>query len=210
MLPVWHLVFGTIGLVLLLGGGLGVMLFRSGKSRQERTADVALIALTQLIALGCGGLLMAQAAPIRMVWAVDHFDVVSPMEMRHAGRPYSVAQQLSLAWSGLRVRQLTLPADMRARQALLFSELDGQSLSVRDELQGTYQPQSVQSHVRPVTEVSAHGSVALQQSSIDGQSCAKDDVGWVPMKSRRGFHTALVSRKDGRICGVVDLDLWDK
>lgn len=210
VLRVWPLVLGIGGLCAALCVGLGCMLFRSTKSRRELLADALLVMFVQLLVLGSGVVVLVQAAPIRLVWAIDHFELVSPMELHQGGRPYALLEQWSLAWGGLQLQQLVLPKDARLRQDLLFSEIAGQSLTSRQELHGPYQFQSVIRRAALISDVRSVEAKARLQEAIAAQSmCAEHEVAWVPLKSRRGFHTVLLSRNDGRICDVVDIDLWD-
>lgn len=204
--PLWVGLWGVIG---ALGAGLGWMLFRPGKSPREAVADVLLVACAQGLVLAAGLVVMAQAAPVRLVWAVDHFEVVSPMELVRGERPYPLSEQLQVARSGLQLRQLRLPQDAQARQALLFAEVSGLVLAARTELHGPYRFEAVHPHAHTAAEVpEPEARAALAQAIAAQQACPRDEVVWGPLKSRRGFHTALLHRSDGRVCDVIDLDLW--
>lgn len=189
---------------------LGVWLFREGKARSERFADSLLVALVQCLIWSAGGLVTAQAAPAFVVWMSDHFEVASPMEMRSHGKVLPLSEQIQLAVQGVQMRQLIMPEGAQDRQSLLMAELAGQSLAGRLELLGAYRPEQVIAHLRTAPPTDGLRSAAFAAAIASVERCPKGEVGWVPLKSRLGFHTALVSRKDGRICDVLDLDLWDK
>lgn len=209
VLRIWPLWVGLWGVIGALGAGLGWMLFRPGKSQREAVADVLLVACAQGLVLAAGLVVMAQVAPVRLVWAVDHFEVVSPMELVRGERPYPLSEQLQVARSGLQLRQLSLPEDAQARQALLFAEVSGLPLAGRTALHGPYPAQAVIRQAKTAAEVAEpEARAGLAQAMATQSACRRDEVGWVPLKSRHGFHTALISRTDGRLCDVVDLDVW--
>lgn len=207
----WPLVVAVVSAVTLIGAGFGWMLFRSDKSAREVVADVLLVTLAQLVVLVAGLVVITQGAPVCMVWAVDHFEVVTAMEMRESERVPTIARQVSTAWSGLQLRRLELPQDLRTRQYWMFAELEGHRLPAQDALLAPYQALEVIRHIRSNSDISDLALRSQVQQAAQRQSvCPVADVGWLPLKSPHGFHTALVSRKDGRICDVLDLDLWDK
>ncbi|MFZ4550661.1 MAG: hypothetical protein ACOYNB_02445 [Aquabacterium sp.] len=200
----------AVAVAAVLGTGIALWLFNSGKSLAERVADVALIILAQVIVLLAGVVVALQSSPTVLVWMADHFEVVSPMEIRRDGLALAVSEQVQMAWRGVRLQSLVLPSDAQARQSLLMAELGGQSLAVRQELWRDHQAGDTVASIRALPTSGGSQGMAGRDALLATSVCAAMDVGWLPLKSPHGFHTALVSRKDGRICDVLDLDLWDK
>lgn len=200
----------AVAVAAALGAGVAILLFKPGKSVAERVADVTLIILAQGGVWSAGAVVALQASPTVVVWMADHFEVVSPMDIRRRGFLLPVLEQVQMAWRGVQMQSLALPDDSQARQSLLMAELGGQSLAGRQELWRDYRASDTATSIRALPASGGSQGMAGRDAFMAASACAEADVGWLPLKSPHGFHTALVSRKDGRICDVLDLDLWDK
>lgn len=206
--------FVVIGALVVggMGGVLCLVLMRRQKSRREQIVDGVFIGLLQLAGIALMLFVMLQLRPARVVFVGDHLRVVSGFELQSAGRSLSLLASVEDALDGPGWYVLNWPKDAAARQALLFVELAGQDPAAQVDLHGEYAFQRVMPALREVAaaEVSALDKVKLLSKLPAEDGCLADEVGWLPVKSRLGFHTALISRRDGRLCRVENIDLWQR
>ena len=203
-----------VGIGALVVGGLGGMLclvlMRRQKSHREQIVDGVFIGLLLLAGIALMLFVMFQFRPARVVFVGDHLRVVSGFELQSAGRSLSLLASVEDALDGPGWYVLNWPKDAAARQALLFAELEGRDPATQIDLHGEYAFQRVMPALRDVSgaEVSALDKVTLLSNLPAEDGCLANEVGWLPVKSRLGFHTALISRRDGRRCRVENMDLW--
>ena len=195
-----------------VGGVLCLVLMRRQKSHRERIVDGVFIGLLQLAGIALMLFVMLQFRPARVVFVGDHLRVVSAFELQSSGRDLSFLASVKDALDGPAWFVLNWQKDAAARQALLFSELEGRDPAAQVDLHGQYAFQRVLPALREVTgaEMSALQRDRLLRSLPAEDGCLADEVGWIPIKSRLGFHTALISRRDGRLCRVENIDLWQR
>lgn len=187
-----------------------LLLFRRKREVHEMVVDGVIVAF--LCAAVLVGLIfvMLQLRPARVVFVGDHFRVVSAFELQSNGLALPVIESLKGAMQGPTMHVMNWPADADARQALLFAELGGQNPVAQVNLHAAYSLERVQPALKSLSELDAASVSRLRLAAElpDGLGCAVEDLGWLPVKSRFGFHTALISRRSGRVCRVEDVDLW--
>lgn len=89
-----------IGVDVVCGPLLTAVLWNPKKPRREMVLDLGLVVLIQLSALGYGLHVIAEARPIRLVYEVDRFRLVSASEINIEELPLAPEHLQKIPWGG--------------------------------------------------------------------------------------------------------------
>lgn len=84
----WRLFWWIVGVDVVCGPLLTLLLYKQTKSRRELFADLTLVVIIQLAALGYGLHSLAQARPLALVFEVDRFRLISSADIVEADLKY--------------------------------------------------------------------------------------------------------------------------
>jgi hypothetical protein len=203
------LFFLVISCDLALGPLISLVIYNSKKSKRELIIDYSLVAAVQLGALIYGVFIVSSARPVYVAFVKDRFEVITaveiePKDLEDARKPeYKRLPLFGPKLVGTHV-------DARDENDALFAGLAGRDISVRPrffvpfensakEVVAQAQPLDVLEKKKP----EAHAQIEKAQREA-GQDPAH--VGWLPVKHRTGFWTAIIDRNTGRPLTYINLD----
>lgn len=198
-----------VGCDIVLGPLMSLVVCDPVKSRRTLLMDYAVIVAIQVAALGYGLNVVAESRPAFTVFAADRFNLVSAFEVERGdlageGGPAPFA----MSWTGPQLVSLKLPEDAQGRNAALDLELKGQELQTLPRYYAPYDAAAALARAQPLADLQARheGARAAAARLLRSASLGEDEVAWLPISTRFGFDTALLSRRDGAILGFLGFD----
>lgn len=193
---------------------LTMVVFDRRKPRTELRRDIALIVLLQLTALGYGLASVLEARPVYLAYEGDRFRVVTLAEVDPQAVSEAPKGLQSFGWTGpelLGVRLLQ-PGDPEYLRSVQLA-LEGVHPALRPSRWVPYTEQvpDVLRHLRPVSLLKErHPQLKeLIERTLARASLDAAQAGFLPVVSRHGGDwVVLVSRKDGRPVGFLQVDGW--
>jgi hypothetical protein len=206
-----HLAIVLVGVDLVLGPMLTLVLFKSGK--KGLVLDLCLIAVIQVSALVYGLFVIAQARPVFIVATVDRFVLVAANDLNAADLAKGEKPEFrQLSWTGPRLVAAKLPADVKTRNALLFSALAGKDIQVFPEYYVPYSDESpnLLSRASPLASLRTSKPAAgpLLDAWLKEQQRDESKVVWLPVIARKAGLTMLLDAKSGAVLGALPIDPW--
>ena len=203
------LLWVVVGVDLVLGPVLTFLVYAPGK--KSLRFDLAVIVLVQLSALGYGIYTSAQGRPIYLVFVVDRFETVSPVDFTQEeitaakNSPY-----LNFPWSGPKPIGTKMPTDRSEKNAVLFSSVAGGGLKVMPRY---YQPYSSASALaiekgKKLSDIQKlkPQQVAIIEKWIRDENKNPDDVVFVPLMGKFNFGLVMLDAKTGEIVSMEGID----
>lgn len=194
----------------VLGPLLTAVVASGTKPRAELRRDIVIIAIVQLVAFGYGMYSIAAARPIYMVFEVDRFTVVRAADIDPAALERAAPAFRELPWTGPRLiaaRKSTNSDEMLHSLELSFSGVD---ISMQPERWVDYggMHEAVLKAAHPVKAlVEKYPGAGEQVRAVARRAgVAPDALLFLPLTSRRGISTALLSAADARVVGYVPVD----
>jgi hypothetical protein len=197
-----------IGVDVVIGPLITLFFFKAGK--QGLMFDLTVIAFLQSAALMYGVSVAAQARPVYSVFVVDRFETVTanaldPAEQARVKRP----EFQSLSWTGPHRAGVVKPDDPQEANRILFAMVEGKDL------------QHFPQHFVPYAEIAAEAGRRAQsietlrhynrQSAteidafLDRHGVKESEVGFLPLRARRGELSVIVKRSSGEIVATLPL-----
>jgi len=207
-----QLVLLVVGVDVVIGPLITLIIYRHGKKGLK--FDLAVIALLQSAALIYGVMVTAEARPVYSVFVVDRFETVAanaiePEELAKVTRP----EFKSLPWLGPKVVGVVKPADSEEAARILFSMEKGKDLQHFPQHYVPYADVAAEAgrRAQPIQTLRRFNrdkaSNALIDAFLASHGVSENDVGFLPMRARRG-ELARIVRKNGEILGTLDLSPW--
>ena len=205
-----QLVYLLIGVDVVVGPLITLIIFRAGK--KGLVFDLAVIGFMQAAALVYGVKVAAEARPVYTVFVVDRFEVVSANAIDATELAKVQRKEFTtMSWSGPRVVGVAKPTDTAEHNRIVYAMAEGKDL------------QHFPQHYVPYVEVAAEAGRRAQPlealrrfnreqaGEIDAfvrrHGLAESDVGFLPLRARRG-ERAVVVRRNGDIIGTLNLAPW--
>ncbi len=195
---------------LCVGPLLTLLVYRHGKRGMR--FDLTVIALLQAAFFAYGAHVFFQGRPVFLVGNVDRFELVFANEIRPADWESAAPPYDRPGYGRPRLVGLKLPADLQARNALLFGEISGHLAVQQPRLYADYAkvaPRLLR-RAHPVDDAmrrSPHARDALQ-AALQNLGMTATAVRWLPLDSSRGSAVQLIAADDGRPLATVALDPW--
>lgn len=185
------LVVLLIGVDITVGPLITTLVF--DRRKKSLPFDLGVIALVQIAALVYGLSSIFQARPAWVVFNVDRFDVVTPLDVDRASLVRSGLEPslLSPEWIAAR-----LPVDLAQRKAILLSAAKG----------GPDLPQLPEYFVELSAERDAMLARLRPLTELDGDNLPDAaNHGYLPMRGRSIDGSVILDRKTGAIVRVTNL-----
>lgn len=202
---VTHIFLLMLAIDVVLGPLLTLIVYKEGKKTLK--FDLATIAVLQIAALLYGLYTVSSGRPVWLVYDIDRFEVVSPVDIdpkhsKNAAPAYKTAGWLQPQYVALRPAK-----NAEEKQKRLFDELNGVVFTARPDL---YQPidtakQLIQKKAKPLALLSTFNPKP-QVADILQQYPQAD--AFVPLKAAQQDMTVLINRKQARVVAIVDLRPW--
>ena len=203
------LFFLVIGCDLALGPLISLVIYNSKKSRRELIIDYSVVAAVQLAALAYGVFVVSSARPVYIVFVKDRLEVITvseinPKDLADATRPeYKAFPKFGPKMVGTRV-------NTRDQTDSLFAGLAGRDVSVRPRFYVPFEAalEDVRRQAQPLDVLEKRKPEVREQIANLRRETGKGatNLGWLPVKHRTGFWTAVVDRETGRPVTYINLD----
>lgn len=203
------LFFLVISCDLALGPLISLVIYNSKKSKRELIIDYSLVAAVQLAALIYGVFIVSSARPVYVAFVKDRFEVITaleiePKDLEDAQKPeYKTLPMLGPKLVGTHV-------DAHDEGDALFAGLAGRDISVRPRFYVPFENSAKEAagQARPLDVLEKKKPEAREPIEKAQREAGQDpaQLGWLPVKHRTGFWTAIIDRNTGRPLTYINLD----
>jgi hypothetical protein len=200
-----------IGVDVVIGPLITLIIFKAGKKGLK--FDLAVIAFLQSAALVYGVSIAAQARPVYSVFVIDRFETVAanavdPVEQGKVRRP----EFQSLSWFGPQRVGVVKPEDAEESNRVLFALAEGKDLQHFPQHFVPYADVAAEAgrRAQPVETLRHHnrGHANEIDSFLNRFGVKESEVGFLPLRARRGELSVIVKRATGEILGTLPLSPW--
>lgn len=208
-----HVALGVTNIFLLMllvdvviGPCLTFFVYKKGK--KALLFDMGVIVFLQLSALVYGLWAVAEGRPAWVVFNVDRFDLVQVVDIEQRSIGEAPEDYRDAPWFGPGWVGAIKPESARRLNELLFeSVMGGADMAQRPEL---YRPLSgfstqIRSRAKGIAELSEYNDAAAIEKALSDWPHAD---GWLPMMARVKPMVVLLTKSNGQVLGVVDLNPW--
>lgn len=203
------LFFLVTGCDLALGPLISLVIYNSKKSRRELIIDYLLVAVVQLAALVYGLYMVSSSRPVYVAFVQDRIEVITAQEisksdLEEAKVPeYRVLPKFGPKLIGTQVS----PED---REDALFAGIQGRDISVRPKFFVAFESiaKKVVQQAQPLDLLERNKPRARDQIEAARRDVGRSSshLGWLPLKHRNGFWTAIIDLDTGRPLIYINLD----
>lgn len=201
-----------LGVDIALGPLITLCIFN--KKKPELKRDLAIVGLIQIAALLYGMHTVFIVRPAYLMFTVDRFDLVFANDLDEKKlATASLPEFRSMPLTGPRTATAQMPDSATERTAMMFDSLKG-----ADDLQHLpkyYRPYATASatviaQAKPLQKLTGYN----QQQAADVAALIrkyqdkKMEVGFVPLKGKKKDLVVVISKTDGAIMEIADLQPW--
>lgn len=202
----------VVGCDLALGPLMSLVIYNSRKSRRELVIDYTIVGVLQIAALVYGVFIVAGTRPTYVVFNTDRYEVVTARdidekELAAARDP----QYRRLPWTGPRLIAVDVPA--ADQQDAMFQSLSGNEEHQRPRFYVPLESKvdAIRAKAKPLKALEDRkpASKPLLDAAVADLGLPADQLGWLPVRHRKGFWTALINKDNGEPVAWVDFDPYD-
>lgn len=170
--------------------------------------DLLVIVVLQIAALSYGLWTIATGRPAWLVFNADRVDLVQAHELDDRYLAQTAHLYRHAPWAGPRWVASVNPEDPQQRSTLVMESVaGGPDLPQRIDL---YRPieqeaENIRAKSRPLKEL-MHYNASTEVQNIQSQWPQAD--AWVPLMAKAQAMVVLISKQDGKIIAVVNLNPW--
>lgn len=197
---------------LILGPLITLVIYKPGKKGLK--FDISVIAIVQLAALAYGVNVLYQSRPVFLVFAVDRFEVIAaneidPVELKKA----KLKEYQSLSVTGPRLVAVLPPTDLKERERIMFSAVQGgPDLESMPQFYAPYHDQvdSVLGRIQSLSKLLKYQpDLKTEIDLIIGEkSYQEPELGYLPVRAKGRFITAIMDRSNAEIIKILYADPW--
>jgi hypothetical protein len=194
---------------LALGPLISLVIYNSAKSRRELIVDYCIVGAVQLAALIYGVYIVSSARPVYVAFVKDRIEVVTASEIEKAELEQAKRPEYqSLPKFGPRLVGTYVPPS--EQNDALFAGLEGRDIPVRPRFYVPFEAavKDVQQHAQSLEVLEQKKPNAREEieSAQRDSGKARAQLGWLPVKHRTGFWTAIIDRSTGLPLTYINLD----
>jgi len=199
----------VVGCDLALGPLMSLVIYNSRKSRRELVTDYAIVGVVQIAALVYGVSVMSGARPVYVAFSKDRYEIVLAGDIKPAELAAAHdAQYAHLPWTGPKYIAVVIPpAD---HNDALFQALSGNEEHERPKFYVAYDSQleAIRRVAKPLTvlEQKKPEAKSLIEGALGADGASRQGLGWLPVRSFRGFWTAVVDTSTGKVVAWLPMD----
>lgn len=193
---------------LVLGPLTSLIIYNSRKTRRALVFDYTVIGIVQIAAFVYGVMSMADARPIYVAFVKDRFEVVIAKEiddqdLRNASAPYRNRPKFGPVLVGTQS-----PTNREERNALLFSAIEGKDVQNFPRYFVPYEVSvdAIKQRARPLDDLRRLHPEAQQLIEAEQLNVPEDQLRWLPVRSPKGFWTALLDAQTAKLLAYIPLD----
>jgi len=199
-----------ISVDVVMGPLITLAVFNVSKPRAELRRDLTMVGLLQLAALTYGLWTVAVARPVHVVFEIDRFRVVHAIEISKELVPQAPKGIDVFPWTGPTLLSLRPFRNSDERTDATFAALRGVQLGERPDLWQTYDQgrKDVLAAARPLSQLQGRHPAESDRilAAARGLGRQPQEIGYVPLASRRAFWTVLVDPKTADVIGFLPID----
>jgi hypothetical protein len=196
---------------LVLGPLTSLIVYNSKKTRRALVFDYSVIGIVQITAFVYGVMSMADARPVYVAFVKDRFEVVIAKEI--------VDEDLQKAQDGYRTRPkfgpvlvgTQSPTDREQRNALVFATMEGKDVQNFPAYYVPYEANAdaIKQHARTLDELRKRHPEAGPLIAAEKLNVPEERVRWLPVRSPKGFWTALLDAQTAKLLAYIPVDPYD-
>jgi hypothetical protein len=210
----FHLFFLLVGCDVLIGPTLTFVVFNRNKARWKLISDLVVIVVLQLCALTYGLHVVAEARPVYFVFIKDRIEAITSIEYDRdsfKGLTSETEKYRHFSWTGPRYVAVKMPEDAHERSLMLLNALQ----TGRDfpHYLRYYEPydRAKEEIVKAAMPVATLAPKSIQgkkdlNAAIAESHLALSQIGWLLVKHRYGFCTALIDKKTAKVIAYLPFD----
>lgn len=201
--------FVVCGVEVVLGPLMSLVIYNTKKSRKELLTDYSIVLVIQLAAFGYGIHSAYIARPLYLAFVVDRFELVSQVDLDEEGfSAYrDFAKQSDLKKDPLRLAIAEMPADIDARNQLIFASTQGgKDLHLMPEYFVKYDGVRVLKKSGDLPDLKNRLAQAKFEEGRKQVDEWPTDGAWLPVMTKFGVWTALLDKENGRPVEFIKLD----
>jgi hypothetical protein len=187
----------VVGIDVALGPLISLIIFNSKKPRRELITDYILIGAVQIAALIYGVYTVAATRPAFIVFHGDRLELVRAIDLEDADLALGAAPEFrTRSLTGPRLVAVELPTDVKERNDLLFSAVNGKDAELMPKYYRPYETRvaDIAARSKPLDQL--HAERDEEQPALDNAiadtKLAPEKLRWLPMRHRFGFAVALL------------------
>ena len=209
-----ELFFIVVAVDVIMGPLMTLAVFNLAKPRTELIRDLAIISLLQLAALGYGLWTVSVARPVHLVYEIDRFRVVHPVDIPSQLMEKAAPEFQQLPLTGPTLLSVRDFKDNNESFEATMLALQGLQLGMRPDFWRDYGAAKAQvlTYARPLADLKKRfpQSVADIDAALKKASSTKarlpEEVAYVPMIGRDLFWTVLVDANTTEVIAFVPID----
>lgn len=193
---------------LVLGPLTSLVIYNSKKSRRALVFDYSLVGIVQIAAFVYGVMTMADARPVYVAFVKDRFEVVvakeiSDQDLATAKDPYRSRPKLGPVLVGTQS-----PTDREERNQLMFASMEGKDVQNFPRYYVPYEVnvEAVKQRARTLDDLRKRRPESQQIIEAEKLKLPEAQVRWLPVRSPKGFWTALVDAQTSQVLAYIPVD----
>jgi hypothetical protein len=194
-----------------LGPLISLVIYNTKKPCRELVRDYLVVGILQLAALGYGISVVAQSRPVFIVFTKDRLEVITAQELDDADLSAAADEKYkSKSWLGPIRVAIQFPADIKGRNDLLFSAVNGKDAQLIPKYYRAYETQidTIKTKSTSLEDlISRHPDKKPElETAVAKSGLAPESLRWLPVHNRFGFWTALIDAKTGYPVEYLPID----
>ena len=193
---------------LVLGPLTSLIIYNSRKTRRALVFDYTVVGIVQIAAFVYGIMSMADARPVYVAFVKDRFEVViaeeiADKDLQEAQDPYRTRPKFGPLLVGTQS-----PTDREERNALIFASMEGKDVQNFPRYYVPYaaSADAIKQSARPLDALRKLRPEAQSLIEAEQLDVPEEQVSWLPVRSPKGFWTALLDAQTGRLLTYIPLD----
>jgi hypothetical protein len=196
---------------LVLGPLTSLIIYNSKKTRRALVFDYTIVGIVQIAAFVYGVMTMAGARPVYVAFVKDRFEVViaeeiADQDLANAKDPYRTRPKFGPVLVGTQS-----PTDREERTALMFSAMEGKDVQNFPRYYVPYEANAdvIKQRAETLDKLRKRHPEAQELIEAEGLKVPEEQLRWLPVRSPKGFWTALLDGQSARLLAYIPLDPYE-
>jgi hypothetical protein len=193
---------------LVLGPLTSLIIYNSKKTRRALVFDYTVIGVVQIAAFVYGVMSMANARPVYVAFVKDRFEVViaeeiADRDLQNAGDGYRARPKFGPVLVGTQS-----PTDREQRNALILATMEGKDIQNFPRYYVPYaaNADAIKERALSLDDLRKTHPDAQQFIAAEKLDVPEQQVRWLPVRSPKGYWTALVDGQTARLLAYIPVD----
>ena len=193
---------------LVLGPLTSLIIYNSKKTRRALVFDYTVVGIVQIAAFVYGVMSMADARPVYIAFVKDRFEVVIAKELADQDLQKAKDQYRTRPKFGPVLVGTQSPTDREERNELLFSSMEGKDVQNFPRYYVPYEANAdqIKQSARTLADLRKRRPEAQEWIEAEGLNVPEEQVRWVPVRSPKGFWTALLDAQTAKLLAYIPVD----